>query len=68
MDTCSIGLVTAIGAAAAVIAKDLSSDEIAFLSAVLTQLGDTLATIAARRDCKEKSNNAVTVKSNEKVV
>ena len=47
MDPCE--LTAAITAAANTIACRLSNDELSVLSAVLVQLGDTLATIAAQR-------------------
>ena len=48
MDSCE--LVMAISALAGCIAEGKSSDQIAFISSVFSQLGDTLATIAAQRD------------------
>ncbi|MCI8982159.1 MAG: hypothetical protein HFG78_07095 [Hungatella sp.] len=48
MDSCE--LVMAISALACCIAEGKSSDQIAFISSVFSQLGDTLATIAAQRD------------------
>lgn len=45
MNSCEFA--TAVSAMACCIAKDKSADEIAFISAVMVQLGDTLATIAA---------------------
>jgi hypothetical protein len=39
----------AIGALASVIAKELSDEDLAFLAAAVTQLGDSLATVAAIR-------------------
>lgn len=48
MESCQ--LVMAISALALNIAEGKSSDEIAFISAVLSQLGDTLDTIAAQRE------------------
>lgn len=44
----SCELVMAISAIACQIAKDKTADEIALLSSVFSQLGDTLATIAAQ--------------------
>lgn len=46
MQSCEF--VTAISALACCIAKDKSPDEIALLSSIFMQLGDTLTTIAAR--------------------
>jgi len=66
MNNCPLGLTTAIGAAAAAISKNLTHDEIAFLAAVLVQLGDTLTTIAAQRTCKESdSDNDENPKNND---
>ena len=44
----SLELTSAVTALAHVIACRLTADEMALLSSVLVQLGDTLATIAAR--------------------
>lgn len=53
MNACE--LTASITAAANVIACKLDDDELALLSAVLVQLGDTLATIATQRAiCSEK--------------
>lgn len=46
---CPLDLTTTIGAAAAAISKNLTNNEIAYVAAILVQLGDTLTTIAARR-------------------
>lgn len=46
---CPNQLVAAITAAAAAMAQGRSADELSLLAAVLTQLGDTLATIAAQK-------------------
>lgn len=43
-----VSLITSI---ACVIAKDKSVDELNLLSTVFSQLGDTLATIAAKESC-----------------
>ena len=49
------GLTASITAAANAIASKLSIEETALLAAVLVQLGDTLATIAAQRTiCEAK--------------
>lgn len=45
----SCDLVISVSALACCIAKDKSPDEIALLSSVFTQLGDTLVTIAAQQ-------------------
>jgi cytochrome c553 len=42
---------TAVGALSAAIAENLSDDDIALLSAIFSQLGDSLAVILAARDC-----------------
>ena len=49
MNSCEfVSLITSI---ACVIAKDKSVDELNLLSTVFSQLGDTLATIAAKESC-----------------
>ncbi len=50
---CPEVLVTAVTTAAIAISKDLSSADIALLANMFTQLGDTLNTIAAARECCE---------------
>ena len=47
-------LTSAITVIANAIAYNLSIDEIAFLSAVFVQLGDTLATIGVIKDSNDK--------------
>ena len=47
MNSCE--LISAITALAAVFAKGKTTEEISFLAVVLTQLGDTLGTIAAHQ-------------------
>ncbi|WP_312280405.1 DUF6774 domain-containing protein [Oscillibacter sp.] len=44
-----LALTTAINSLAVCMAGSLDNDELAFCAAVLTQLGDTLNTIAAQR-------------------
>lgn len=44
-----LALTTAVNTLAAALAQGLNSSELALLSAVLTQMGDTLATIAVQR-------------------
>lgn len=44
-----LALTTAINTLAVAIAGNLSDDELVLCAAVLTQLGDTLATIATQR-------------------
>ena len=51
----SLELTSAITALANAIACKLSEDEVALLSSVLVQLGDTLATIAAQKALRERS-------------
>ena len=52
----SLELTSAITALANAIACKLSADEIAFLASIFVQLGDTLATIAARESLCGNSN------------
>lgn len=57
MNACE--LTASVTAAANAIACRLSDDELSLLSAVLVQLGDTLATIAAQRSvCENSCNNS----------
>ena len=51
---CPNQLVTALTAAAVALSEGKSPEEISVLAAVLTQLGDTLATIAAQKTLCEK--------------
>ena len=44
----------AVGALAAAIAEDLSANDLALLSAIFSQLGDSLAVIAAAQAINEK--------------
>ena len=56
----SLELTSAITVLANAIACNLTLDEIALLSGILVQLGDTLATIAARENlCADKENTSV---------
>lgn len=49
-----LALTTAINTLGVALAKNLNDDELALLTAVLVQLGDTLSTIAVQRSiCKE---------------
>jgi hypothetical protein len=51
-----LALTTAINTLAVAIAETLSDDDLSLTAAMLTQLGDTLATIAVQRDvCKDPS-------------
>ncbi|MEA4992620.1 hypothetical protein SDC9_109078 [bioreactor metagenome] len=45
-----LALTTAINSLAVCMARSLNDDELVFWAAVLTQLGDTLGTIAAQRE------------------
>jgi hypothetical protein len=57
MDECS--LTYAVASAAAALARCLSDDELTIAAAALAQLGDTLATIAARRSiCAKGARDA----------
>ena len=52
----SLELTSAVTALANALACKLSGDELVLLSSILMQLGDTLATIAAREGlCKNKT-------------
>lgn len=55
----ALELTTSVTAIGNLIACNLSDDELALAAAVLTQLGDTLATISALRgiDCNNKNND-----------
>lgn len=56
MDGCSLNL--SVSALACAIAKGKSNDDIALLAIVFTQLGDSLATIAAGNEiCQGKTEN-----------
>ncbi|MCI1981640.1 MAG: hypothetical protein LKJ45_00580 [Oscillospiraceae bacterium] len=55
MSPCEMTL--AITALANVISENLSEKELPILAAALTQLGDTITTILARRECLEKENS-----------
>ena len=46
----ALGVTSAVNAVANALACKLSTDELTLLAAVLVQLGDTLATIAALRN------------------
>lgn len=51
-------LIAGITAIAAAIAEGRDSEEIALIGTALTQLGDTLATIAAQKSFCEKTTNS----------
>ena len=55
----SLELTSAITAIANALACKLTSDEISLLSAVFTQLGDTLATIVAIQGSEENKQNYI---------
>lgn len=56
MDECE--LVTLISLVACSISKCCSTEELALMAAVFTQLGDTIATILAKRElCENNINN-----------
>ena len=48
--SCSDGLPVVVGMLSTAIARGRSTDELTILTALFTQLGDTLATLAGRRD------------------
>jgi len=48
----SLGLVTFVSVLAEAISENLEDGELNLLGAILTQLGDTLTTIAVHRDLK----------------
>jgi hypothetical protein len=52
-------LVIFISTLSIAIAKDKTAEELGVLSAVFTQIGDTLATIIAQREILENDNNKV---------
>ena len=49
---CPEGLVISISSAAIAISKELTKDQMDLLALVVTQFGDTLATLAAFKDDK----------------
>lgn len=55
MDECEF--VVLISTLACSISKCYSNDEIALLAAILTQLGDTLATIVTKKELSDKPTN-----------
>lgn len=55
MDACA--LISAVTALSAVMARGRTTEEITMLSVIFTQLGDTLATIAAQQEiCGSKTD------------
>lgn len=59
MDGCALNL--SVSALACAIAKGKSSEDIALLSVVFTQLGDSLATIAAGNEICENKNKEINI-------
>lgn len=56
MNACEI--TASVTAVANILAQNLNEDELSFLGAIFTQLGDTLETIAAHRAfCQSKKEN-----------
>ena len=56
----SLNLTSAVTALANAIACKLNIDEIALLASIFNQLGDTLATIAARENlCREETEKII---------
>ena len=50
-----LAFTTAVNTLAAAVARNLNEDELALMAALLTQLGDTLATISVQRSiCGKK--------------
>lgn len=59
-----VAMITGISIA---IAKDKSVDELNLLSVIFTQLGDSLATIATKRDiCSQSNTNIANSEKDEK--
>ncbi len=50
-----LALTTAVNTLAVALAESLNDDDLALYAAVLTQLGDTLSTIAVQRSLCKKS-------------
>lgn len=62
---CPNTLLVSITAAAALIADGLDDEELTLLSAVLTQLGDSLATLAAAKGlCEARSGRSGNAQEN----
>ncbi len=55
--SCQDALPAAVSAAAAVMAQGKSDAEVALLAAIFTQLGDSLAMIAALRACGKSGDS-----------
>jgi hypothetical protein len=56
MDDCE--LITLVTAVACAISKNCSENDISILSAVFSQLGDTLATVLTNRELKESGGKS----------
>lgn len=63
MDECE--LIVFVSAVACSLSKCLSTDELTLLSAVFTQLGDSLATILTRRELCSDMNTDSPINMNE---
>ena len=50
-------IITLVSTLSCFIAKDKTEEDLALLSAIFTQLGDSLATIAVSRSIEKKCNN-----------
>lgn len=64
MDECE--LVVLVSSVACAISKCCSTDDLSILSAVFTQLGDTLATIITKRELSEKTTNSKIINMKDK--
>lgn len=64
MQSCE--LVATVTAIACAIANNCSEDEVALLSSVFNQLGDTLGTILAQESCNQNDSNNNQKNSNNK--
>jgi dolichol kinase len=58
-------LVVLVSSVACAISKCCSTDDLSILSAVFTQLGDTLATIITKRELSEKNANSKIINMND---
>ena len=59
-------LIALISTIACTLSKCCSTDELTILSVTFTQLGDTLATILAKREfCEKANNNAKLINSDD---
>ena len=55
---CPWELTTAVDAAAAAIAKNLTDEQLALLAAVLVSLSDNLVLILAQRECEQETTDS----------